>query len=324
LLGLKTLTIFKHTLKLIKERHGKTLRLNEICLTDKRVFKEFCAGNTMGVFQFENPHFQELLRSIEPSTIEDLAIANTLGRPGAKLAQQDQIYLRNKRKGRDGIKYVHPALKNILGRTYGAIAFQEQVMAICNQVGGIPIAETNNIREAIKHFEHDVIFSYKEKFLMGAIKNGVTENNANNLWKDIETHSNYSFNRNHATAYSIMGYRCMFLKVYFPYEYMCALMCNDVGIEEQIKKYIRELKRLRIPFWIPEITHSGLNFLIKKKNGKEGILSGFMSIKGLGEKSVIKILELRKQYGEKFLEYVPPGMLNKLNVGGFKFGGFNR
>jgi DNA polymerase-3 subunit alpha len=278
----------------------------------------------MGVFQFENPHFQELLRSIEPSTIEDLAIANTLGRPGAKLAQQDQIYLRNKRKGRDGIKYVHPALKNILGRTYGAIAFQEQVMAICNQVGGIPIAETNNIREAIKHFEHDVMESYKKKFIKGAIKNGVREDLAASLWRDIETHSSYSFNRNHATSYSLLGYYCMYLKVYYPIEYMTAMMNNDVGNEEQIRKYVRELKRLRIQFWIPEINHSDINYTIKKKNGKEGILCGFLSIKGIGEKTAIKIVDLRKQHGEKFLEYVPVGVLKKLGGGGFKLGGFNK
>lgn len=320
LLGLKTLTVIKEALKLIYKRHHKKINLRNISLVDKKVYKEFCAGNTAGVFQLENTDFQNLLRNVKPSCIEDIAVVNALGRPGAKLAEQDVIYLRNKRKGLANIKYVHPILKPILDRTFGAICFQEQVMEICNKVGGIPIGETNDIREAIKHFKHDVMASFKKKFIKGSKKNGLTVPQAELLWESILTHSSYSFNRNHATSYSLLSYYTMYLKTHYPKEYMCSIMRNDVGNEEMMRRYILELKRLVIPFWTPDAMASGINFRIAKKSGNEGILSGFLTVKGIGFKTALKLIDLRSKFGDKYLDKVPDGALKKLYEKKLKLG----
>ena len=320
LLGLKTLTNIRHTLELIQKRHNRTINLKKISLIDKKVYKEFCQGYTAGVFQFENFDFQELLKKIKPQSIEDLAIANALGRPGAKLAKQDEIYLLNKRRGLDSARFCHPLLKGILGRTYGAICFQEQVMEICNKIGNIPMGETNDIREAIKHFKHDVMTSFKKKFIKGAIKNGVEQSDAHKLWENIVTHSSYSFNRNHSTSYSLLSYYTMYLKTYYPREYLCIIMGNDVGVEENIRKFIIELKRLGIPFWTPDAMFSNINFRIAKRDGVEGVLSGFLTIKGIGQKTAEKLLALRKQHGEKYLDKVSDGVLKKLYAKQLKIG----
>jgi DNA polymerase-3 subunit alpha len=320
LLGLKTLTLIKQMLNIIEKRTGRRPDLKNISLVDKKVYKEFSAGNTIGIFQFENPDFQELLRRIQPNTVEDLAIANALGRPGAKLAKQDQIYLSNKRKGKDGIRYAHPLLKDILGRTYGALCFQEQVMEICSKIGNIPINETNDIREAIKKFKHDVMSSFKKKFIKGAIQNGLSENIAHELWESITVHSSYSFNRNHATSYSLLSYYMMYLKTYYPKEFMCIVMGMDSNDDYQIRKYIMELRRLNVPFWVPDYMHSRMNYSIAKKGGKEGILCGFISIKGIGLKTAIKIMELRKQHKEKYLDFLSIGVLKKLQSSELKLG----
>lgn len=308
ILGLVTLDIIKDTMKMIDE----DIDIDNLNIADKNVYKEFKNGNTLGVFQLENYHFSKLCERCQPNNIVDIAVINSLGRPGAKNTGQDEKYLEN-RENPDSIEYAHPDLEKILGNTYGAMVFQEQVMEICNKIGCFDPVDVNEIRESIKHFRHDEMRSYGKQFVKNAVnKKGMDKEDAKELWNEVKTHSSYSFNKNHAVSYSMISYQTMYLKRYFPHEFFCAMLKERSRDKAKARDYINKLRRARFRIADrPDVNRSDKNFRIIKKKGRKMFLKGFLCIEGIADKTANKIVEERAKGGD-WIERLTPSVQKKL------------
>lgn len=313
LLGSKNLRIFDLTERSIG---NEEIRLDKVSYMNPTVYKAFRSGHTLGVFQFARWHFAKLLKAVKPTSIEDLAVVNALGRPGAKLTGQDNLYIHGKNGHGYSSKYRMPLLREILSPTFGAIIFQEQVMAICHKIGGLSLSETNDIRESIKHFDAKKMGSYEKQFKGHAINElGYDPDEVNGLWDDVKMHSGYSFNKSHAVAYSIMSYYSMYLKTLFPNEYMMALL-NCADNAEELEMIVAECIRMGLEIRSPHIMRSGKKFSLgtNKQTGKRFIREGFISIRGIGDKKAGQLLQLRKE--KNFPNNLTPGLRKVLLAGG--------
>jgi len=311
LLGSKVLHICAETEKLLKHK----VSLQTVSLINKEVYRQFGEGRTVGVFQFGRWHFAKLCRRIEPKSINDLAIINALGRPGAKQTGQDEIYIRGRRRRKYNGNIRIPQLRTILGDTYGAIIFQEQVMNICHEIGGLTLAETNDIRENIKHFRHKKMRRWERKFKKHAIHVlRLPRSEVDRLWDDVKMHSSYSYNKSHSVCYSLLTYYTMYLKTLYPYEYMVSLM-NNAHNKEELEMFVEECQAMKLRLEPPDVMKSGKLFTLQtNNNGKPCIVQGFVSIYGIGDKIAEKIIIGRKE--KNYVQNMTPGLRRKLLEGG--------
>jgi len=313
LLGLKNLTVIDMAEKLI----GDDFRIEDISLEDPIVYHKFCEGETDGVFQFEQPHFKDLLRRIGPQSIIDLADINAIGRPGAKRTGQDQVYLNNREADREP-EYPHECMREVLDGTYGALVYQEQVMALCHVVGGISLAETNDIRECIKHFDKKRMAKFGKRIRTYARKkHGIAKETCERIWQQIIAFSGYGFNKNHSVAYSLISYQTMWLKVYYPYEYMVSLLEVFGVTDTKLEQYLKVAIDMDLDIRDCHLLKSGIGFTLHKtKKGNKFIRLGFTTVKGIREKTAQKIIDQRKEYGKDVAEHITPGLWGKLEAGG--------
>jgi DNA polymerase-3 subunit alpha len=285
-LGLKTLSVIKDTLDMIKDRYNKDVSLRKIPLDDPKVFKDLSNGFTRGVFQAEATPYTNLLIKMGVSTFEDLAASNALVRPGA-MNTVGASYIARK-NGQEMIEYVHPIMQKFLERTYGVIIYQEQVMQACVHLGGMSWSEADKVRKIIgKKKDAKEFDQFKDKFVNGASEH-IPKEVAEDLWHDFEAHAGYSFNRSHAVAYSMLSYWTAWLKHYYPLEFVFALLKNE-GDKDTRTEYLLEAKRLRLKVLLPHINESDLDFTIQGNS----IRFGLSNIKYISENIGNKIVESR-------------------------------
>jgi DNA polymerase-3 subunit alpha len=285
-LGLKTLSVIKDTIDMVKDRYNKDISLRKINLDDPKVFKDLSNGFTRGVFQAEATPYTNLLIKMGVSNFEDLAASNALVRPGA-MNTVGASYIARK-NGQEMIEYVHPIMQKFLERTYGVIIYQEQVMQACVHLGGMSWSEADKVRKIIgKKKDAKEFDQFKDKFVEGASKH-INKEVAENLWHDFEAHAGYSFNRSHAVAYSMLSYWTAWLKHYYPLEFVFALLKNE-GDKDTRTDYLLEAKRLRLKVLLPHINESDLDFTIQGNS----IRFGLSNIKYISESIGNKIVELR-------------------------------
>jgi len=322
ILGLTNLQVMQEASDLIREENSG-FDIHKYDFNNKQVWKAFSTGLAMGIFQAERGHFRYLLKEIKPQNINELAVVTALVRPGAKEVGQDELYIMNKRNPRK-IVYDHPLFEGILKNTYGVLCFQEQVMAICNKVGGISLDDTDLIRDVLAKKKPKETREWRETFLKGAEKR-IGPELANKWWKMIEAHAGYSFNLSHAVAYSIISYQNMVMKIFYPLQYMTALLRNNLN-SDNLGLYIEEANKMKIRVKEPNVGLSDINFKmildrpehpIRAKRGY--VLAGFLFIKGIGVKSASRLVRLRDEHGVgKFLNYVSKGILKKLEIAEFR------
>jgi DNA polymerase-3 subunit alpha len=254
ILGLSTLDVIHDNLKLIEERHNIKLDLNSIPLDDKRVFAGLSRGNTVGVFQADAGPYRNLLMDMGVDDFEDLVASNALVRPGARNTV-GEIFIRRK-QGKEKIDALHPLVEDVLSMTYGTIVYQEQVMQVATILGGLTNSEANKLRKIIgKKRDVKEFDVYKDKFVSGASEY-VGEDKAKDIWHDFEAHADYSFNRSHAVAYSMLSYWTMWLKINYPLEFMTAFFRNEDDRDKKTDIFI-EMRRLGIKVKVPHINRSG-------------------------------------------------------------------
>lgn len=296
-LGLKTLSVVKDTLDIIKDRTGKDIGLHSISLEDDLVYQDLSNGFTKGVFQAEATPYTNLLIKMGVERFEDLVASNALVRPGA-MNTVGTAYIARK-QGREQIKYVHDIMKPFTERTYGVIIYQEQVMQACVHLGGMTWAEADKVRKIIgkkkdaKEFEQ-----FKEKFVSGATKH-ISKEDAEHLWHDFEAHAGYSFNRSHAVAYSMLSYWTAWLKHYYPLEFIFAILKNE-GDKDARTEYLLEAKRLGLKVLLPHVNESDIEFSLTGNS----IRFGLADIKFISESISNKLIAARpfKNY-EELLEF---------------------
>jgi DNA polymerase III subunit alpha len=276
-LGLKTLSVLKDCIDIIKEREGTKIDLLKIDMDDANVYTMLSDGYTKGVFQCEAAPYTNLLVKMRVKNLAELAASNALVRPGA-MNTIGKSYIARKH-GRENIDYKHQVMKSFTEETYGCILYQEQVMQACVQLGGMSMSEADKVRKIIGKKKDAKEFDiFKDQFIKGASQY-LSPNDALDLWHDFEAHAGYSFNKSHAVAYSTLSYWTAWLKYHYPLEFMFALLKNEKDKDGRTE-YLIEAKRMGIPVKLPHLNDSEIDFKIEGK----GIRFGLTGIKYISDK----------------------------------------
>jgi len=313
-LGLNTLSMFEICLDLIKKNRGIDLDLYSLEPNDRRVFEEFSKGETEGVFQFLSTGLSKYCERIGISDIEDLVALNALHRPGGLKSGTLESYEVLK-KGKKRPIYLCEEHKQITEDTFGLVIYQEQIMQIFHRLAGFSWEQADTIRKIVAKSQGEIAFNkYKKEFVDGCLERGtLNREQADALFKIMAFSAGYSFNRSHAVCYTLLGYFCQYLKVYYPAEFILAsLMTSDS--EKQID-YIREARRLGMKVGTADINRSGLNWEIEGST----LLPGFLIVKGIGDKVAFNIMEFRNKVGvfksfDHFMCSVEKKAVNKKSV----------
>ncbi|RME88800.1 MAG: DNA polymerase III subunit alpha [Planctomycetota bacterium] len=292
-LGLKTLSIIDKAVQLVEKVEGKKIDPLQIPLDDPKTFELLSRGDTKGVFQLESSGMRDVLVRLKPDCFEDIIALLALYRPGPLGSGMVDTYIRRKH-GEEKIKYDHPLLEPILKETKGVILYQEQVMRIANKLAGFSLNEADNLRKAMGKKKPEILAKFREKFIQGAIDNGVEAKIAQEIFATIEYFAGYGFNKSHSTAYAFVTYQTAYLKANYPVLFMAALLTCEMGNPDKIVEYVEECRSMGIEIVPPDIHTSEEVFTVK--DGK--IYYALNAIKGVGAKAVDSILEVREKIGK--------------------------
>ncbi len=292
-LGLRTLSIIRDAIEMIRKNHGVEIDIDNVPLDDERTFALFAKGQTTGIFQFESAPMREYLKQLHPTSLNDLAAMNALYRPGPMEFIDDFI---DRKFGRKEVKYSHQILEPILKETYGIIVYQEQVIQIANKVGGMSLADADLLRRAMGKKDLKVMEDQKIVFVDGAIKNGVDKKNALEIFETIFKFANYGFNKSHAVAYSFIAYQTAYLKAYYPAEFLAANLKNEFENTDKVTKFLEDCRKLKIEVLPPDVNYPSLHF--EAENGK--IKFGMSAIKNVGVPAVKEIMRAKNKLGRNF------------------------
>jgi len=321
LLGLKTLTVIDKTLKRLKLK-DINLDITKIDQNDKKVFSLLSTGETTGLFQLESAGMRDAIKQMKPNKFDDIIALVALYRPGP----MSNIPIYNDCK--NGLKepeYIHPTLIKILKPTYGIIIYQEQVMQIAQTLAGFTASEADILRRAMGKKKKAELDKQKERFINGALKNGIAKDVANYVFTKIEPFAQYGFNKSHAAAYALIAYQTAYLKTYFKEDFIAATMTTELTNTSKLREFVEELKRLGVEIVRPSINECFAEFkAIQKK-----IYYGLGAIKNVGFEAVSNIVNERENNGkfvsfQDFINRVNSKDINKLQLEGLtKAGAFD-
>ena len=289
-LGLRTLTVIDDALQMIEKVHGVKLDLNNIPEADEKTLELFARGQTVAIFQFESSGMQDYLRKLKPTSIHDLVAMNALYRPGPMGNIPDFI---DRKNGKQKIIYLHPKLEPILRETYGVIVYQEQVIKIASEIGGLSLAQADLLRRAMGKKDKELMAKQKKEFVESAIAKSVERKVAAEIYDLIEKFASYGFNKSHSVAYSVLAYQTAYLKAHYPAEYMAANLSSEMDDTDKIVVFIDECRKLGINVMPPDVNESDVSFVVAPK----GIRFGLSAIKNVGTGAVEQIVKARNEKG---------------------------
>lgn len=305
-LGLSQLDKFHNMLNLIEKNKNEKIDVNRIPFNDETVYKFFRKGWCEDVFQFGTMSLMNYCKQVKPTEFSDLVAMTALFRPGpiASHAHSDFAEIKN---GKKKPKYDY-GIENITSETYSLLVYQEQMMSIIHQLGGLSLIEAENARKYIKKKKHKELAALGDAFVKGAIENGCPEKEAHTIWDKMNAFSSYSFNKSHAVAYTLMSYWSQWFKVNYPLEFWTTSL--QFASEADIPYRLSEMKHIGVDFEIrqPDVNYSEGNFTCDAENNR--IFYSLNKIKGVGEVAVKNILDTRREGGqffslEEFLSRVP-------------------
>jgi DNA polymerase-3 subunit alpha len=291
-LGLKTLSILKEAVRLIKQNHNETIILDDLPLDDKTTYELYQRAETNGTFQFESPGMQKHLRDLKPDQFSDLIAMNALFRPGP------MVYIPNyiaRKHGREKIEYDLPEMEEYLSDTYGITVYQEQVMLLSQKLANFTKGDADVLRKAMGKKDKATIDKMKSKFMEGGAANNHPTDKLDKIWTDWEAFAQYAFNKSHSTCYGLVAYQTGYLKANYPPEFMAAVLSNSLGNIEKITFFMDECKRMGLSLLVPDVNESSRSFAVNKKGQ---IRFGLGAIKGVGDAAVDAIVEERQKNGE--------------------------
>ena len=289
-LGLKTLTVIKKAVDWVEKTRAIKLDIDTLPLDDKETYEMMQRGDTCAVFQFESPGMQSVHKQIKPDRFEDLIAIVSLYRPGP----MDNIPTYIKRKhGEEEITYLHPALAPILDETYGIMVYQEQVMQIARDLAGYTMGEADKLRKVMGKKQVQEIPKQREKFMKGALANGIEESVASSIFDQMEKFASYGFNKSHAAAYSLISYQTAYLKCHYPVEFMCAVMDLDITNTDKLTTFVADCKAMGFDVLPPNINKSEAEFSVENNN----IRYALGAIKGVSANAMEGISSERKKNG---------------------------
>ena len=321
ILGLTALTVISKTIKMLSLKNIK-LDISKIDLQDQNVFKLLSTGETTGLFQLESTGVRATLRQMKPTEFNDIVALVALYRPGPMSNIPTYNECKNGQKTPD---YIHETLEKILKPTYGIIIYQEQVMQIAQTLAGFTAGEADILRRAMGKKKRAELEKQKEKFISGALKNGIKKDVANYVFTKIEPFADYGFNKSHAVAYALIAFQTAYLKTYHKEEFIAASMSTSLTNTSKLREYVEELKRLKVEVIRPSINSCFAEF----KPDTNKILYGLGAIKSVGYEAISNIVKEREKNGKfktftDFINRVDPKDVNKLQLEGLvKAGAFD-
>lgn len=287
-LGLKTLTLIKDTVKLIKYKHNIDLDPDAFPLDDSKTYELFQRGETVGIFQYESAGMQKYLKDLKPTQFADLIAMNALYRPGPLEYIPSFV---NRKNGAEEITYDLPEMEEFLKETYGITVYQEQVMRLSQKLAGFSKGDADVLRKAMGKKIFALLEKLKPQFIEGGKFNGHPEDILEKIWKDWEAFAAYAFNKSHSTCYAWIGYQTAYLKAHYPAEYMAAVLSNNMSDIKQVTFFMEECRRMGLEVLGPDVNESFYKFTV---NDHQEIRFGMGAIKGVGKSAVETIINYRK------------------------------
>jgi DNA polymerase-3 subunit alpha len=291
-LGLKTLSIIKDALSMIKLTRGVDIDIDVIPLDDDKTFGLYQDADTIGTFQFESAGMRKYLQVLKPTSIEDLIAMNALYRPGPMEFIPNFI---DRKHGKEKVEYAHPLLEGILSNTYGIMVYQEQIMQTAQILAGYSLGQADLLRRAMGKKKMDEMTKQKEIFVKGAKEiHDIDAKKAEEVFGVMEKFAAYGFNRSHSAAYSVVAYQTAYLKAHYPAEYMASVLTHNQNNIDKITFFMDECRKQNIKVLGPDVNESRTNFTVNKKGE---IRFGMGAVKGTGDAAVEAIIIEREENG---------------------------
>jgi DNA polymerase-3 subunit alpha len=317
-LGLRTLTVIDDTIKEVQANHGIEIDLATIPLDDSATYELLGRGDTLGVFQLDGTAMRDLLRRMQPKKFGDIAAVLALYRPGP-MAANAHIDYAERSNGRQKIKPIHPELREaldpILGETYHLLVYQEQVMAIAQQLAGYSLGGADLLRRAMGKKKKEIIEKEFESFRAGMTGKGFSAEATQTLWDVMLPFAGYAFNKSHTAGYGLVSYWTAYLKANYQAEFMAAQLTSIGDNKDKSAIYLAECRRMKIKVLPPDVNDSGLYFAAVGND----IRFGLGAIRNVGANVVHSIIKTREEKGRftsfaDFLEKVELTCCNKRTI----------
>ena len=332
-LGLKTLTLLAKIVDRIRAGRGVGVDLAHLPFTDKATYKLIAKGDTVGIFQMESGGMRNVLTQLRPSNFEEVIAVLALFRPGPLDSGMVDQYIKRKH-GKEEVHYLHPKLKSVLQDTYGVIVYQEQVMQIAQVLAGYTLGDADNLRRAMGKKDPEKMAKERQRFIAGAIGQGLPEEQAGIIFDQIETFAAYGFNKSHSAAYALISYQTAYLKAHYPEEFLAGLLTLEMSDTDKTYKNIAECRERKIRILPPDVNESFSDFTVINADGKRAIRFGLGAVRGVGAKAVEAIVAARESgpFSDlaDFCKRVQSQQVNKrvveslIKCGAFDFGGTAR
>jgi DNA polymerase III subunit alpha len=318
-LGLRNLDVIEDTLDLIRDNRGLDLDIDSVALDDAKTFELLQQGDSIGVFQLEGGPMRALMRSLRPTSFEDVAALVALYRPGPMAANMHNDYA-DRKNGRKPIEYPHPDLAEVLGDTYALMIYQESVMRVAQKVAGYSLAEADNLRKACAKKIRSLIKQEREKFIEGCEATGYGRALGEELFDIIEPFADYAFAKSHAYGYGLIAYQTAYLKANYPVEYLAALLTSVKANLDKAAVYLNECRQRGIKVLVPDLNVSVSDFTaLVDGEGGGSIPFGLSAVRNVGEALVELIIRERSEGGPftdffDFCNRVDVNVLNKRTI----------
>ena len=288
-LGLKTLTLIKDTVKLVKYKHKINLNPDEFPLDDEKTYSLFQRGDTVGIFQYESAGMKKYLKDLKPTVFADLIAMNALYRPGPLEYIPSFVARKN---GTEQISFDLPEMAEYLDETYGITVYQEQVMLLSQKLAGFSKGDADLLRKAMGKKIFSLLEKLKPKFIEGGKERNHPEDVLEKIWKDWEAFASYAFNKSHSTCYAWIGFQTAYLKAHYPAEYMAAVLSNNMNDIKQVSFFMEECKHMGLKVLGPDVNESFYKFTV---NDDKAIRFGMGAVKGVGKGAVETIIQNREK-----------------------------
>ena len=327
-LGLRNLSVIERALDLIEISTGSRPDIDNIPLDDEPTFLMLRKGDSMGVFQLEGGPMRSLMRSLAPTSFDDVAALVALYRPGPMAANMHRDYA-DRKNGRQPVTYEHPDLEEILADTYGLMIYQESVMRVAQKFAGYTLAEADNLRKACGKKDRALIQAEREKFVAGCVTQEYGEALGTTLFDIIEPFADYAFNKSHSYGYGFIAYQTAWLKAHYPVEYFASLLTSVKDNKDKTAIYLGECRSLGIEVQVPDVNRSLAEFTpdftagegaIGTSGDSAGAITfGLAAVRNVGEALVALIVAEREAEGPfvdyyDFCQRVDPQVLNKRTI----------
>jgi len=328
-LGLRNLDVITDTENMVRATKDPEFEIDAVRLDDPKVFELLGRGDTLGVFQLESPPMRALLRSMAPTTFDDVGALIALYRPGPMSANMHYDYA-DRKNARQEVSYFHPDAMELLADTYGLMIYQESVMRVAQKFAGYSLAEADSLRKAMGKKSREVMAKERSSFEEGCEQQGYGRALGEQLFDVIAKFADYAFNKSHSYGYGLVTYQTAYLKAHYPVEYLACLLTSVKSNLDKAAVYLSDARAMSVKVLTPDINRSVTDFAalgpaevpvdVELPPGSPGAITfGLSAIRNVGEGLVELLLKEREANGpfdsfHDFAERVPEPVLNKRTV----------